>query len=203
MQWLYAGSVMVRHKPPLPAWPAMPVGVGAESDPCHVYIAIGNGLHGRSFLPTALPPNREFCGSGCWGRFDDCPPVLEYTSVSSTSTLMFRLRWPGMIQSAIPDIIGPAITTHQPHAAAYQLVGYGKQVLRRRAVDAFNFLSVLPPGALFYQFTLEVCLPSRMAFAASSPSSAFISVSSCRARPSCLSAVMRMPKPNSALSLKE
>ena len=87
------GSVMVRHKPSA-SWHGQASNAcwgwrrkhHVPRIHCHRKWPAWRGLpaNGQRSLTTS-----EFCGSGGWGRLDDCPPVLEYAGVS-TSTLMFR-----------------------------------------------------------------------------------------------------------------
>ena len=44
----------------------------------------------RSFLPVGLPPLAKRATAPRWVDLEAWPPVLEYTSVSSTSRLMSR-----------------------------------------------------------------------------------------------------------------
>ena len=44
----------------------------------------------RSFFLTSLPPAANLATAAVGVALEDCPPVLEYTSVSITSMLMSR-----------------------------------------------------------------------------------------------------------------
>ena len=81
MQWLYASI----SDGPLYICFLMASSVCCGLAPghsCHVHVTVRDSLQCQVFLPTDLPPAANLAVAAVGVALDDCPPVLEYTSVS-------------------------------------------------------------------------------------------------------------------------
>ena len=77
--------------------------VGAHRHARDIDVAVFIAISARSFFAVSLPPAANFATAPRGVDFDDCPPVFEYTSVSSTSTFTFCPERQHVIETAEPD----------------------------------------------------------------------------------------------------
>ena len=156
----------------------------------------------RSFLPVNFPPVANFATAARGVDFDICPPVFEYTSVSSTR--MFTFAPDPRTWSSPPKPMSYA----QPSPPRIHTLLRTRNRRRRedRAHRANSRLKVsasiqrLDPVARQFPFSLDwsaarSCRDELISQLASQPSAQVRSHTPLR-----LSTASRMPRPNSALS---
>ena len=154
-------------------------------------------------MASGLPPAANFATAERGVDFDIWPPVLEYTSVSSTRMFTFVPEAKHVVQPAVADIIRPAVAADDPDAALHEMVSQGEQALCFRIFDAGEFLLQSSNAvALLVNAGFISLIGIQQARHRSSPMVDASFCTSSRAISVCLSIVSRMPRPNSALSSK-
>ena len=105
--------------------------VGAHRALRDIDITIGHGDCAQVLLLHALAGSGELGNRTCRGSLEAWPPVLEYTSVSTTRTLTSFAHGENVVQTAVTDIIGPAVAADDPDGFLDEQVGVCLDLFRR------------------------------------------------------------------------
>jgi len=104
-----------------------------------VHISVRHCDQRQVFFRKKLAAGGKFCYRTLGVDFDICPPVLEYTSVSSTR--MLTLRPDAMTWSSLQTRYRtPTVAAHNPDAFLQQIIRERKQMLRIARGHALQFI---------------------------------------------------------------
>ena len=110
--------------------------VEAHGDACHVDVAISHGDQAKVLLGQAFAAH---------GKFGNCRARRGLAGLSAGVGIDFGVEHQHVdvaagsqhvIETAVADIVGPAVAAHDPHGFLDQAVGHADQVLGARILGA-------------------------------------------------------------------
>ena len=135
-------------------FPESPYGVGhvgTHRNLSHIYVAVRHGHHAEVLLAGRLTSRRKLRHSRARGRLGCLSAGVGVHGGVQHQHVHIQARSQNMVQTAVTNVVRPAITTDNPDALLHQVVSHREELLATRAAILFkDCLELLNADALIF-----------------------------------------------------